>query len=80
MDDHPRFIEVDERGFRCPHPVIAVGRVSRAHGDDSVRIVLLADDIATKSDIPAWCRMTKATLISMGELPDGSGYRFEIQT
>lgn len=73
-------IELDERGTRCPQPVIALGQVARRNPGVSVRIVLLADDPATRSDVPAWCRMKQATLLHMSELHDGSGLRFEIVT
>ncbi len=83
-DDLPRsgsdVIEIDERGTLCPQPIIALGQVSRKYSNRSIRIDLLADDIATKADVPAWCRMTGATLLSTSELPDGSGFRFQIAT
>jgi tRNA 2-thiouridine synthesizing protein A len=74
-------ITIDERGSRCPVPVIALGRVLRklAHEDHrSVVMELLADDPATRSDVPAWCRMQQANLIAVQELPDGTGWRFTV--
>lgn len=71
--------EIDERGTRCPHPIIELGKFARAHSGKGLRVVLLADDIAAKSDVPAWCRLTNSTLLSVNDLADGSGLRFEIQ-
>lgn len=71
-------VELDERGMLCPHPIIELGKLVRARDGKPVRIVLLADDIATRADVPAWCRMTDAQLIAVAELSDGSGLRFEI--
>lgn len=77
---HDPPIELDERGTLCPRPIIELGKVARAHHGVSVRIVLLADDVAAKADVPAWCRMTNSQLLSVTDLPNDSGLRFEIQT
>ena len=71
-------VELDERGSLCPAPVIALGRALTARPAGDFRIVLLADDPAARFDVPAWCRMKSATLLSQTELADGSGVRFEI--
>jgi tRNA 2-thiouridine synthesizing protein A len=47
---------VDARGTRCPVPVIRVARVARDL-PAGARVVLLADDVAARSDVPAWGRM-----------------------
>ncbi|WP_392542352.1 sulfurtransferase TusA family protein [Oryzobacter telluris] len=47
---------VDARGTKCPVPVIEVARASRDLPPGSV-LVLLADDVAARSDVPAWARM-----------------------
>lgn len=70
-------IELDERGTRCPQPIIALGKAAHATSGE-VRIVLLADDPAAIVDVPAWCRMTSARLLNTSDLPDGSGTRFEV--
>lgn len=79
-------VTLDERGSRCPIPVIALGKAARtlllSHGDAGLRelivIELLADDPATRSDVPAWCRMQRARLVSEEAMPDGTGWRFVI--
>ncbi|QIM20691.1 sulfurtransferase TusA family protein [Phycicoccus sp. HDW14] len=47
---------VDARGLRCPVPVVRVARVARDLAPGAV-VVLLADDVAARSDVPAWARM-----------------------
>ena len=70
-------LELDERGTRCPQPIISLGKAAVAIVGRT-RIVLLADDPAALIDVPAWCRMTSATLLGTSELSDGSGTRFEL--
>lgn len=52
---------LDERGSRCPLPVIALGRAYRSLPAGSL-VLLVADDPVTMTDVPAWCRMTGADL------------------
>ncbi|WP_030528224.1 sulfurtransferase TusA family protein [Phycicoccus jejuensis] len=47
---------VDARGTRCPVPVIRVARATQDLSPGST-VVLLADDVAARSDVPAWARM-----------------------
>ncbi|MGL5864643.1 MAG: sulfurtransferase TusA family protein [Dermatophilaceae bacterium] len=47
---------VDARGTRCPTPVIRVARATRGLAPGTV-VVLLADDVAARSDVPAWGRL-----------------------
>ena len=49
-------IVLDQRGRRCPLPVI---ELARHIGDVGVGelIAVAADDPAARLDIPAWCRM-----------------------
>jgi tRNA 2-thiouridine synthesizing protein A len=49
-------ITLDQRGRRCPLPVI---ELARHIGDVPVgeSIAVAADDPAARLDIPAWCRM-----------------------
>lgn len=49
-------LELDCRGQRCPRPIIELGRhIEDVEVGQVVRVV--ADDIAARLDIPAWCRM-----------------------
>jgi TusA-related sulfurtransferase len=55
-------VELDERGHRCPHPVIALGRAAREHPAGTI-IAVLADDPVAVIDIPAWCHLVGATYL-----------------
>jgi TusA-related sulfurtransferase len=68
---------LDERGRRCPLPVIALGRASRTSAPGSL-LLLVADDPVTMTDVPAWCRMTGARLEAFDSSP-AQGLRFLIQ-
>jgi len=57
--------ELDYRGQRCPAPIVALGRASRS--TPGVVVELLADDPAAEFDVPAWCRLRGATLLSAVE-------------
>jgi len=52
---------VDARGTRCPVPVIRLARAARDLAPGST-VVLLADDVAAWSDVPAWARMKGHTV------------------
>ena len=49
-------LELDCLGLLCPLPVIELGK---RHTEVPVGglIAVLADDVAARTDIPAWCRM-----------------------
>ena len=61
---------LDCRGKRCPLPVI---ELARRIGDVEVggRVALLADDPATRVDVPAWCRMRGQGYDGESAGPDG---------
>ncbi|MGL4744952.1 MAG: sulfurtransferase TusA family protein [Dermatophilaceae bacterium] len=52
---------VDARGTRCPVPVIRVARAARDLAPGTT-VVLLADDVAARSDVPAWGRLRGHTV------------------
>ena len=77
---------IDERGRRCPIPVISLARAQSAwlrDGKGLAQVVgVLADDPAAQHDIPAWCRLKGAEYQGSVTPPDGgqgTGYivRFE---
>ncbi len=61
---------IDQRGARCPLPVVALAQAITSHGAGTV-VGLRADDPAAHLDVPAWCRMKEAEFL--GELPDPDG-------
>jgi TusA-related sulfurtransferase len=62
----------DERGQRCPLPVIALGRASSVLAPGSL-VAVLSDDEAAATDIPAWARLRGATYLGAAPAPDGRG-------
>jgi TusA-related sulfurtransferase len=62
---------LDERGRRCPMPVIALARMTTAL--PAARLLLLSDDAAAETDVPAWCGLRGRTLAWVGDAPDGRG-------
>ncbi|CAB4864248.1 MAG: preprotein translocase subunit TatB [Actinobacteria bacterium] len=65
---------LDERGRRCPLPVIALLKASQAYSAGEV-IAVMSDDPAAAFDIPAWCRLKGASYVGDIEPPDGGGGR-----
>lgn len=63
-------LELDCRGRRCPLPVIELGR---RVGDVPVGAVLavVADDVAARYDVPAWCRMRGQEFLAEDAADDG---------
>jgi TusA-related sulfurtransferase len=58
----PYTLLLDERGKRCPLPVISLAR--RIGGVEVGEVVaVLADDPAARHDIPAWCGMRAQTYV-----------------
>ena len=71
-------VVLDERGRRCPQPVIALMRAAgRTPGQV---VVVLADDPAAELDIPAWCRLKGAELLGcFAPEDDGPGVAYRVR-
>ena len=54
------------QGMSCPLPIIKLAEQLKAMQDGQV-LRMLADDAGALEDIPAWCRRTGNTLISIVE-------------
>ena len=67
---------VDARGTRCPVPVIRLARAA-GHLPPGATVVLLADDVAARSDVPAWARM-KGHSVTLHEGDGWTAYRVVI--
>lgn len=63
---------MDERGKRCPLPVVALMRATTQLPAGSV-VAVLSDDPAAAHDIPAWCRLKGAQFIEKTESGDDRG-------
>jgi tRNA 2-thiouridine synthesizing protein A len=66
----PVDLELDCRGQLCPLPVIALGRHL---GEVPVGglIAVVADDVAARHDVPAWCRMRQQEYVGAETAADG---------
>lgn len=78
MTEHPDASDVriehwiDERGQRCPIPVVALARARRIYGAGVV-VAVVADDAGAKHDIPAWCRLKGAEFLGVRPPKDSHG-------
>lgn len=63
-------LELDCRGLRCPLPVI---RLANNIADVAVgqTVAVVADDVAARSDVPAWCRMRRQEYVGEDVTDDG---------
>lgn len=64
-------LELDCRGLLCPLPVIELGK-RYAEVPVGGLIAVLADDIAARTDIPAWCRMRGQEYVGEEAAADGT--------
>ena len=61
---------LDCRGLRCPLPVIRLANAITEVPVGAV-VAVVADDPATRADVPAWCRMRGQEYV--GEQPADDG-------
>ena len=72
MDDLPRAdVRLNERGHRCPMPVIAVARAAKESAAGPV-IAVACTAPGAASDIPAWCDMRGVDYLGSHEEADGA--------
>ncbi|CAB4756503.1 unannotated protein [freshwater metagenome] len=70
---------LDERGKRCPLPVIALMRAAQQAPSGHV-IAVLSDDPAALYDIPAWCRLKGHAYLAAEPPPDaGAGHAYLVE-
>lgn len=69
----PDEVLIDDRGVRCPLPVIHLAKATR-EAARGTPIRVLADDPAARHDIPAWCRMTGNELREVTDEGDHAAY------
>lgn len=62
--------ELDCRGMKCPLPII---RLATNIGDVEIGQTLgvVADDLAARPDVAAWCRMKRHELVGEDQTHDG---------
>lgn len=61
---------LDERGRLCPLPIIALARAFTAVPSPA-RVLLLSDDPAAGTDVPAWCSLRGRVLLRTSPAPGG---------
>jgi tRNA 2-thiouridine synthesizing protein A len=66
----PPHLVVDALGRKCPIPIIMVAERIREIPVGSV-VAVLADDVAARTDVPAWCRMKSQEFVCEEPLPRG---------
>lgn len=67
----PAALELDCRGVRCPQPIIELARNLPVVQPGEV-IAVVADDVAARTDIPAWCRMRHHEFVGEDAAVDGT--------
>ena len=63
-------LQLDCRGWLCPAPIIELGR----RIDDVAvgeLLAVVADDVAARYDVPAWCRMKQQEYAGEDTAEDG---------
>jgi TusA-related sulfurtransferase len=71
-------VTVDSRGRRCPLPIIDLAAAARAAAPGT-RIIVLADDPAAATDVPAWCRMRGHAYEGHEAADAGTAYRVRLR-
>jgi tRNA 2-thiouridine synthesizing protein A len=64
-------LELDCRGMICPLPVIELGK-RYAEVPVGGLVAVLADDVAARTDVPAWCRMRGQEYVGEETTADGT--------
>ena len=64
-------LELDCRGLPCPRPVIELARAIDGVAVGAA-VAVLADDVAARTDIPAWCRMRRQEYAGHDAAADGT--------
>ncbi|HEY7485981.1 MAG TPA: sulfurtransferase TusA family protein [Streptosporangiaceae bacterium] len=66
----PPYLVVDALGRKCPIPIIMVAERIREIPIGGI-VAVLADDVAARTDVPAWCRMKSQEFVREETLPRG---------
>lgn len=69
--DAPPERELDCRGLRCPRPVIELARAV-ADLPAGSRVAVVSTDPASRTDVPAWCRMRAQEYLGEDAADDGA--------
>ncbi|HET9897107.1 MAG TPA: sulfurtransferase TusA family protein [Streptosporangiaceae bacterium] len=71
-------LTIDALGKKCPLPIIML---AQRIGEVSIGMVIevLADDPATKTDVPAWCGLKSHEFIGASDLAPVAGWAFRVR-
>ena len=64
-------VELDCRGMLCPAPIIELARRVREVAVGGL-VAVVADDVAARHDVPAWCRMKAHDYVGEDAATDGT--------
>jgi tRNA 2-thiouridine synthesizing protein A len=67
---------LDARGLMCPMPIVQLAKKVKELSSGQV-LELLADDVGSKDDVPAWTSRTGHQLLGTEE--DGKVFKFYIR-
>ncbi len=71
-------LSIDALGKKCPLPIIMLAeRIGEVAIGDVVEV--LADDPATKTDVPAWCGLKSHEFVGAAELAPIGGWAFLVR-
>jgi tRNA 2-thiouridine synthesizing protein A len=71
-------LRIDALGKKCPLPIIML---AERIGDVPIGSVVevLADDPATRTDVPAWCGLKSHEFVGAADLTPTAGWAFRIR-
>ncbi len=64
-------IRLNQRGYKCPRPVVSIARTARDVASGTV-IAVACTDPGAASDIPAWCEMKGVDFLGSQTESDGA--------
>jgi len=71
-------LRIDALGKKCPLPIIMLAeRIGEVPIGQVVEV--LADDPATKTDVPAWCGLKSHDFVGLAELGPAAGWAFLVR-
>lgn len=71
-------LRIDALGKKCPLPIIMLAqRIGEVPIGNVVEV--LADDPATKTDVPAWCGLKSHEFLGAADLAQASGWAYLVR-
>lgn len=67
----PEEIALDQRGERCPMPIVALGRAAMSAPAGTI-VAVTCTDPGAQYDVPAWCAMKGSEFLGAINEPDGA--------